>query len=286
MIVAIQSTRRSNIWVMPNGDERRAKQLTFGVTKDGFTGIAWTLDGKILYDSLASGNLDIWAVRPEGGEAIQLTTDPHLDLLSSASPDGRYILFISNRMGGYEVWRMSLDGSSQRQLTRVGKAWQPVGSIDGNWVLYISSVDSDGRLWKVPIEGGESVKLTDQPIAAPALSPDGNLISCHYFDDQGCKLGVLPSVGGEFVKIFSPPLDFRGNLNTQWTPDGKALTYIERRASVYNIWSQPMTGGPPKQLTNFKTGRIYSHAWSRDGNYLACAQGTITSDIVIIKDSR
>jgi Tol biopolymer transport system component len=285
-IVAVQTSRRSNIWSLPNGDDRRAKQLTFGASKDGYRGVAWTPDGKILYDSFASGNRDIWAVGREGGEPVQLTTDSHLDLAPSVSSDGRHIVFISSRSGSYEVWRMSPDGSNQKQLSRVNKAWWPFCTIDGDWVLYVSSVADDGRLWKVPVGGGESLPLTDQPIAAPSLSPDGNLIACFYYDSQGGRLGILPSSGGEFIKSFSPKLDTSLNPNPQWTPDGKSLTYVDARAGVSNIWSLPLAGGTPKQLTNFKTGRIYGHAWSRDGKSLACARGALTSDVVIIKDSR
>ncbi|MFS8086178.1 MAG: hypothetical protein ACMG6H_11165 [Acidobacteriota bacterium] len=53
---------------------------------------------------------------------------------------------------------------------------------------------------------------------------------------------------------------------------------------VTNIWSQPIDGGPPKQLTDFKSDLIFRFDWSRDGKWLAVARGNISSDVVLIND--
>ena len=67
--------------------------------------------------------------------------------------------------------------------------------------------------------------------------------------------------------------------------DGRALTYVETRDGVSNIWGQPIEGGPPKQLTDFKSDLIFSFDWSRDGT-LACARGTQNADVVLISGFR
>jgi len=64
------------------------------------------------------------------------------------------------------------------------------------------------------------------------------------------------------------------------------LTYIDSQDGVSNIWSQPLNGGKPVQVTNFKTGRIFNFAWSRDGKQLALARGTLTNDVILISDFR
>jgi|SRR2546427_2010056 len=74
--------------------------------------------------------------------------------------------------------------------------------------------------------------------------------------------------------------------HVRWTPDGRALTYINTRGIVSNIWLQPVDGGPPKQLTDFKTDRIFSFDWSRDGKWLGCSRGVVDSDVVLIKGFR
>ena len=45
-----------------------------------------------------------------------------------------------------------------------------------------------------------------------------------------------------------------------------------------------LSGGPPKQLTDFKSDRVFDFGWSRDGKYLAVARGEITSGVILLKD--
>ena len=57
-LVAIRRDRTSHIWVALDGDASRAKQLTTGTGReDGNLSVNWTPDGRIVYDSTASGSL-------------------------------------------------------------------------------------------------------------------------------------------------------------------------------------------------------------------------------------
>ena len=49
-----------------------------------------------------------------------------------------------------------------------------------------------------------------------------------------------------------------------------AYLRVVTRGGVSNIWAQPIDGSAPKQLTHFKTDRIFSFDWSGDGKQLAC----------------
>jgi hypothetical protein len=57
--------------------------------------------------------------------------------------------------------------------------------------------------------------------------------------------------------------------------------YVRTVNGVGNLWTQPLSGGPPKQLTSFTSGLIFSQAWSRDGR-LALSRGSMASDVVLI----
>jgi len=70
----------------------------------------------------------------------------------------------------------------------------------------------------------------------------------------------------------------------QWTPDGKSILYSTIANNVSNIWSQPVNGGPAKQLTDFKEMMITGFSWSRDGKQLAATRGTLIRDAVLISD--
>ena len=67
-----------------------------------------------------------------------------------------------------------------------------------------------------------------------------------------------------------------------WAPDESGLDFIVARSGVSNIWRQPLTGGPPVQITHFSTGRIFSFAWSPDGRWLSLASGVNRSDVVLM----
>jgi serine/threonine protein kinase len=55
---------------------------------------------------------------------------------------------------------------------------------------------------------------------------------------------------------------------------------------VSNIWQQPLTGGPPKQITNFKSELIFDFQWSPDGSQLALTRGSLTSDVITMGNFR
>jgi hypothetical protein len=62
------------------------------------------------------------------------------------------------------------------------------------------------------------------------------------------------------------------------------VAFILGKDGVYNLWEQPVTGGPPRQLTKFTTGHIFNFAYSPDGTRLFLARGTRTGDVVLIRD--
>ena len=82
---------------------------------------------------------------------------------------------------------------------------------------------------------------------------------------------------------FAPTVSVDSAL--RWTSDGRAISYVDNRGGISNIWSQPIDGSPPRPVTDFHGGEIYSFAWSRDGN-LAISRGMQTSDLVLISDVR
>jgi Tol biopolymer transport system component len=201
----------------------------------------------------------------------------------SVTPDGRYILFESWRKSG-GIWRMDIDGGNPRQITTKGWASAPDPSPDGKWIVYESSKSGIMTIWKTSIDGGEETQLTERNTDEPVVSPDGKLIACFYYTGQSIKLAVIPFEGGEPVYEFDLDPGIR-ERTPAWTPDGRAITYIVNRGGVSNIWSQPLAGGKPVQLTDFKTDRIFSFDLARDGR-LVLSRGTTPNDVVLITGFR
>ncbi|MEK6325268.1 MAG: protein kinase [Acidobacteriota bacterium] len=283
-LLTVQGDAISNLWIAPNGDSSRAQRITSG-KHDGNMGVAWTPDGKIVH---ASRDWDISILDADGSNQKLLTIDEHNNRWVSVTPDGRYILFESWRKSASAtaIWRMDIDGGNPKPLTGQGWASDPKGSPDGRWVVYELNASGKTTLWKTSIDGGEAKQLTDKVTEDPAISPDGKLIACFYYPDrQNVKIAVIPFEGGEPVFEFDVDQSIR-DKTPGWTADGRAVTYVLNRGGVSNIWSQPLDGGKPVQLTDFKMDRIFAYDWSRDGKQLVLARGTISNDVVLISDFR
>jgi Tol biopolymer transport system component len=283
-ILALKSDRVCNIWVAPDANASRAKQITFGPAGrgDGLMGLSWTPDGRLVYDSFVFNNQAVFIMNADGSGAMQLTGGDYIAADATTTSDGTYIAFTSIRLGKMGIWRMDIDGNNPRLLTNQTTADSPACSPDGKWVFYR---EGERMLYKVPIDGGESIRVFDKECVNPAVSPDGKLVAFAYVDEQASawRVGVISAETGQLLT----PLEFRPDRNiVRWTPDGRAVAYIKTEGGVSNIWAQALDGDKPAPLTDFKSDRIFNFAWSNDGKQLAIARGTETSDVVLIKDLR
>jgi Tol biopolymer transport system component len=267
--------------------------VTFG-TGTSVLGLSWTPDGKIVYWSNASGDDDLWVGGDDGRNPKQLTANTRTNQAPSVSPDGGSIAFTGDRTGLPHIWKISIDGSKPQQLTDGAGEAVPVWSPDGRWVYY-TSVPPVGEagiytIWRIPSEGGTPVQITARYSALPAVSPNGNLIACllRETNDSPMKIGILPAQGGAPVKLIQiSPLAATSTFpRFQWSRDGKSLVYVENRNGVSNLWSHPLDGSPPSQLTDFQSDLIFSFSWSTDGTQLAVARGTLSSDTILISNSQ
>jgi len=185
------------------------------------------------------------------------------------------------------LWITDNDGGNTRKLTSGNRDISPNCSPDGQWVYYTATDTDRQRLAKVSIQGGNPIQLTEYSSARPVVSPDGKQIACGYIDEKEkplrWKLAIVPADGGPPIRVFDVlPFD----TVYQWTSDQRALILNKTRNGVTNIWSQPVDGGPPKQLTDFKSDLIFRFDWSRTGKPLLIARGNISSDVVMISDLR
>jgi Tol biopolymer transport system component len=179
-----------------------------------------------------------------------------------------------------------LDGRHPFELTRGLEDTDPSFTPDSKWIVFKSYLASGGsRIFRIGIDGGEPVRLTEKIAAEPNVSPDGTLISFVYRTAPASpnQIAIMPFAGGEPKLIRDLPAHY-GRL--RWAADGRALLYADRQSGVGNIWIQPLDGGPPTQLSNWKATAIPDFGWSRDGKWLAYAVGSMTSDVVLINDAR
>jgi Tol biopolymer transport system component len=287
-LVTVRSNTISNIWTAPNGDSNRATQIRSGDnnTPERQDALSLTPDGRIVFGSSASGAADIWIMNADGTDPKQLTAHAGQNVHPTVTPDGRYIVFASLRNEQANIWRMNLDGSGQTQLTQGRLDHSPTISADSRWVVYTDQSSVNPYLWKVSIDGGPAVRLVDKYSQDGEVSPDGKWIICAYRNDDNStwRYAVLPFDGGEPVKVF----DLIGkNGAFRWSSDSRSVYYPrDGQGGVTNIWNLPLDDKPPKQVTDFKTEKIFNFAFSRDGKQMVLSRGTTTSDVVLIKDFR
>ncbi len=289
-LLAKQGRDTANIWLAPNGDAARARQLTTDGA-NGFSGMSWLPDGRMVYDSDASGNTDVWVMDADGTGARQLTFDPYTDSGASVTPDGRYIFFRTNRGVGWGIWRMSTDGSNAREIVRNVDNVQGMGlqiTPDSRWVYYMSRDETaKPAVWRVSVEGGEPVKVLNERAGYVRLSPDGQTLFSTYQapePDAPTKIYLFSAETGAPLRELDAPPEMQDTRD--WSPDGQAIDYVAVADGVANLWRLPTGGGKPRQLTDWKSDFIYRFAWSRDGRALAVSRGTSSTDLVLIQDFR
>jgi Tol biopolymer transport system component/DNA-binding winged helix-turn-helix (wHTH) protein len=273
--VATEMTLNADIWVGPAGDAQNLERIT-----QATGGFNWMPDGRIVYSSSALVNRNLWAMKPDGTEQRQLT-DSGENTNPVVTPDGRYIVFVSNRSGAFQIWRMNTDGSNKVELTRGGGGNGPAISPDGSWVIYHTV--SDQRLWKVSIEGGDPVRLTEQYAVAPSISPDGRLIACvRKRDKKTLQLIIIPSDGGDPLHAFGiEPLRL-SSYRLWWEPDGNGLRYAASHHGVTSLYRQSLKGGAPERLFDLNEDDIFDFAYSPDGQQLAATRGDWRFDVILI----
>jgi eukaryotic-like serine/threonine-protein kinase len=298
-LLTVQGQTFTSIWVAGKADPNRLQQITSGAGR--YVDLSWMPDGKILCASDASGTADIWEMQADGSWQKQLTAGAGRNYGPVASPDGKYILFHSNRSGAWQIWRVNDDGNNPTRLTydQEDSNWAQV-TPDSKWVIYTHA--TEGRqpvLWKISIDGEKPQVLTDELSMRPSVSPDGKWIAYWTKNDAPnalWRIGLIPfnsaEGAGPLSSIEAARRSFEvtqseadGVSSIRWTPDSRNILYTDLRDGVTNLRLQPVEGGPQKNLTDFTKDEFFSYDVARDGRIIF-ARGLSTSDVILINDAR
>jgi Tol biopolymer transport system component len=226
--------------------------------------------------SFRTGNSEIFTFNPNGTELnpVNLTNNPASDGRPRWSPDGRQIVFESNRSGAFELYIMNADGSNVRRLTFGGVpgvhgnssgSWHP----DGSQIAYQSTRTGHFQIFKIFVDGTGDQRLTSSATeeSLPAWSPLGTKIAfSSRLQDVNADVHIMNPDGSGVVNLTNNP-GVEDSWPT-WSPDGAQIAFHSRRDDPggEEIYRMPSTGGPVTKLTNNGPNLFdIFPAWSPDG---------------------
>ncbi|HTC89455.1 MAG TPA: hypothetical protein VK686_14200 [Bryobacteraceae bacterium] len=177
-------------------------------------------------------NRDIWVLDAASGATTRFTSDPGWDAFPTWSPDGKTIVFTSNRSGVYNLYRKASSGFGTDELlyeSTEGKgpnSWSP----DGRFLIYYS-LGQPTHLRLLAVEGPADRKpmpLVDPQFSSVTgrFSPDGRWIAYSGNESGKNEVSVRPFDAAS-GSAGSPVIVTSGGGRTPlWSGDGKELFYI------------------------------------------------------------
>lgn len=250
---------------------------------------SWSFDGKFIY------GYQLWETSDEEyGHVIQVSVDSpgnprHLvsvaDSYPHPSPDGKSVVFDSNRTGDWEIYVCNADGKGLRQLTNnKGSDNGPKWSPDGSRILFVSERDGDAEIYIMNVDGSGQTRLTKQAgdDSHPHWYPDGSRI---IFNSARNTPDLTKDWGLQYHDVYSMKIDGTDvqrltDLKTVSTypsmsPDGK--TIMHRKVINAPAINWDMTANQRGRDSEVFIGsiNISSHAaydgwpaWSPDGKMI------------------
>jgi len=284
--LAIQGDINVNLWVGPANDPDAAVQITSG-RMDGIGGLAWTADGRVVYQGNVGDSYQIWMVNADGSAARQLTNDRYFHTQPAVCESGRSIVFVSDPAGTQHLFKMDLDGNNLTQITNGAGENSPSCPVQSNsLVFHGTGPDGRAKLYAMELGGPPPVSLSDLVLLDdPVYSPDGTRILAGLLDPKAgtTKAYVLPASGGSPLLTFDVPSTLDSAGIAGWMADGRGIAGVDDRSGIANLWTFPFDHSPGKQLTHFRQSEIRNFAWSPDGKRIALSRGSIEQNAVLIK---
>ncbi|MFO7692952.1 MAG: tetratricopeptide repeat protein [Vicinamibacterales bacterium] len=281
-----------------DGSVRVLKSLDGGGPKR----VRFSPDGRfVAYDIQSqpgSAKYDVFVLAVDGGRETGVVQHPANDVLFDWTPDGKKLLFGSDRSGTMGVWWVTMAGGQVEGVPEVikpdvGQDARPIGfTRDGSYFyrgrtnlsdVFIAEVDfASGRLLAPPV-------LATQRFAGsnswPAWSPDGRQLA--YLSRRGPGAGwgsmavwLKDMASGEVREI---PSGLETVIRAGWFPDGRSLLAIAQLGGgTPGQFRINVQTGESEPVDLFKVAGPGAAAWSRDGRtmFFQRWRGQKTSAIV------
>ena len=280
------------LWTLGNnGDGITVKTLASGDTvhlaaPGSAFAPAWSPDGRTVAVAVGNpaftfgsgyfgnaGATAIWVIPLDGSAPIRITPDSALNVSPQWSPDGRALLWVSDRDGSRDVYQQQLDARGAvglpRRLTTGTDAHGLSVSRESGRIAY-SRLSAWDAIWSIPvpargpvsIRGATRISTGNETIEDVDVSPDGHWL---VFDsDRGGNpdLYVMPAAGGEARQITTDPA---GDFSGDWSPDGRRIVFHSRRGGNRDIYTVEADGTGLRQWTSGSDEEL-DPDWAPDGS--------------------
>lgn len=243
--VVFSNTRGSVslLWSAPAGGG--APQLVAATGEDNRNpSFGRSLPARLVWEhSIRDSN--IWRLDLSSHRAERIVASTRLDSSPQLSPDGRSLIFVSDRTGTFQLWRSTADGANPVQLTNYtyeypGSArWSP----DGSRIAFDLRADAGRAIFVMDATGGAIRQWTPwREGARPSWSHDGRWI---YFGDRA------PDKNFDLWRVSASAPDdpqriTQGGASDPFdSVDGKTIYYVTGRG---DLWSIPAAGGASSRV--------------------------------------
>ncbi|MBS1789111.1 MAG: PD40 domain-containing protein [Acidobacteria bacterium] len=201
----------------------------------------------------------------------QLTRTPGQEIYPSLSPDGKLLVYTSDKAGNWDIYLQRVSGATPINLTKDSAAndIQPAFSPDGEQIVFRSDREGGGIF--VMGATGEKVRRLVEGGYNPAWSPDGREVA------YSIGSFARPSERGNFPGSLRVVNVATGRtrqvtetdaVQPNWSPHGDRIAYWGiRRGGQRDIWTIGERGGEPVAVTS-DSALDWNPVWSPDGRYL------------------
>jgi Tol biopolymer transport system component len=188
---------------------------------------------------------NIWRLDvPAGGQPrpTRLIASTRHEAGAQFSPDGKRVVFHSNRTGSSEIWVCDADGQNALQLTSMAAGdltGTPRWSPDAQYIAFDSQVGGNADVYVIPADGGAPRRMTSDAAGdgVPSWSTDGQWIYFVSNRTGRSEVWKTSAAGGPAVQVTR-----RGGYAAFESRDGR-MVYYAKGQSVGGLWRVPATGG-------------------------------------------
>ena len=239
------------------------------VAPKGYAWLPWALIAALV--AMLVAGLGVWILshrRPptvqnplSNAQFTRLTDFEGAETNPAISPDGKFVAFISDRSGTFDIWLIQANGGSLANLTqgRMGDARGPLRAIgfssDGSEVW--SGGTESRRLMLWPLMGGAPHNFLGEHAAEVAWSPDGTRLVYHTWE-PGDPTFVADHNGANERQILKNQPGVHNHFQV-WSRDGRWIYFVRGRPATreMDLWRISPDGGEPEQLTHLNTDITY-----------------------------